>query len=110
MKNNIPRTKAAPAAAMLLVACLCSCTTVTGPNGKQRTYLSPAGKELISGVIGTGVGAGVGALVGGGGKGAMTGAAGAAAGQLGNFATRSFLPSAPSYPQPYYSSNNQAIR
>ena len=97
MKNK--NTMMALALSASAALALSACSTVTGPDGRKQSYVTPAGQEIIAGLLGTGLGVGAGALIGGG-KGAIAGGVGAAAGQVGNLATRALMPKQPTYPPP----------
>ena len=84
------------------------CTTEVGPNGQQRSVMTPLGAAGLQAVTAAGIGAGTGALMRGVNP-VAAGAMSAGAGSVGSQAINAFIPKSSSGPQYSSQPQNQAL-
>lgn len=91
-------------------AVLTGCTTEVGPDGRQRSAMTPMGAAVLQTATAAGIGAGTGAMMRGANPVAV-GAVSAGAGSVGSQVINSFIPKSRTpggdAPQPQQSSNQQ---
>jgi hypothetical protein len=80
----------------LLVA---GCATEIGPDGRQRSVMTPMGAAVLQTATAAGIGAGTGAIMGKNANPVAVGAVSAGAGSIGSQAINTFVPKAGQQPQ-----------